>query len=133
MVVSFGEVCRNGNEEGPSRAWRPGVRSLLWHPTCSRSCNRVAAEAGSPTAGGAAEGGPGSAASSVSNGGGGPPSEAERFNAAKTAKDQLARSINAFNTQDPVRAIEGLQRDGLVEPSAAAVGVLRARHGGCAC
>jgi hypothetical protein len=53
----------------------------------------------------------------------GPQSEAERLAAAKSTKELLAKGISLFNTKGPLKGIESLIGNGLLESSPAAVRV----------
>lgn len=66
-------------------------------------------------------------ASSLTPGGGSAPSlsEAERLAAAKSTKELLAKGITLFNTKGPLKGIESLISNGLLESSPAAVGTQR--------
>jgi hypothetical protein len=55
-----------------------------------------------------------------------PPSEAERLAAAKSTKELLAKGISLFNTKGPLKGIESLIANNLLESSPAAV-----RGGSC--
>jgi hypothetical protein len=55
--------------------------------------------------------------------GAGPQSEAERLAAAKSTKELLAKGISLFNTKGPLKGIESLVSNGLLESSPAAVSV----------
>ena len=48
-------------------------------------------------------------------------SEAERLAAAKSTKELLAKGISLFNTKGPLKGIESLISNGLLEGSPAAV------------
>lgn len=50
-----------------------------------------------------------------------PPSEVERLAAAKSTKELLAKGISLFNTKGPLKGIEALIANNLVESSPAAV------------
>lgn len=62
-------------------------------------------------------------ASSLTPGGGSgaPQSEAERLAAAKSTKELLGKGISLFNTKGPLKGIESLIGNGLLDSSPAAV------------
>lgn len=67
-------------------------------------------------------------ASSLTPGGGASGSslsEAERLAAAKSTKELLTKGISLFNTKGPLKGIESLIGNGLLDSSPAAVRVLR--------
>jgi hypothetical protein len=52
---------------------------------------------------------------------GGQQSEAERLAAAKSTKDQLGKGISLFNSKGPLKGLDFLMSQGLLESSPAAV------------